>query len=58
MQVLISSHVLASRPTRRHVVTALGMGFALLTAAAALVYLVFMGNFLDRFMPVGRPTTY
>jgi hypothetical protein len=58
MQVLISSHVLASRPTRRAVATALGVGLALLTAAAALVYLVFIGNFLDRFMPVGRPTTY
>jgi hypothetical protein len=58
MQVLISTQAQAGRPTRRHVITALGLGLALGSAAAALVYLVFMGNFLDRFMPVGRPTTY
>jgi hypothetical protein len=58
MQVLVSTHAQAGLPTRRHVVSALGIGLALVTAAAALVYLVFMGNFLDRFMPVGRPTTY
>ena len=58
MQVLISAQAQAGRPTRRHVVTALGVGLALVIAAGALVYLVFLGNFLDRFMPVGRPTTY
>jgi hypothetical protein len=58
MQVLASTHAQAGRPTRRHVVTALGIGLALVVAAAALVYLVFLGNFLDRFMPAGRPSTY
>ena len=58
MQVLASTHAQAGRPTRRHVVTALGIGLALVAAAAAIVYLVFLGNFLDRFMPVGRPSTY
>ena len=58
MQVLASTHAQAGRPTRRHVVTALGIGLALVAAAAALVYLVFLGNFLDRFMPAGRPSTY
>lgn len=58
MQVLASTHAQAGRPTRRHVVTALGVGLALVAAAGVLVYLVFLGNVLDRFMPVGRPSTY
>src|SRR5687768_16086081 len=37
MQVLASTHAQAGRPTRRHVVTALGLGLALVAAAAALV---------------------
>jgi hypothetical protein len=58
MQVLISTHAQAGRPTRRNIVTALGLGLLLVAASAVLVYLVFIGNFLDRFMPVGRPSTY
>ena len=58
MQVLISTHAQAGRPSRRHVVTALGLGLALVAAAATLIYLVFVANFLDRFMPTGRPSTY
>lgn len=58
MQVLASPRAQAGLPTRRHVVTALGLGLALVAAAAALIYLVFIGNFLDRFMPAGRPSTY
>ena len=58
MQVLVSTQAQAGLPTRRHVVSALGIGLALVAAAAALVYLVFIGNFLDRFMPAGRPSTY
>ena len=58
MQVLASTHAQAGRPTRRHIVTALGIGLALVAAAAALIYIVFIGNFLDRFMPAGRPSTY
>ena len=58
MQVLVSTHAQAGLPTRRHVVIALGLGLALVASSAVLVYLVFIGNFLDRFMPVGRPSTY
>lgn len=58
MQVLVSPHAEAGRPTRRHVITALGIGLALVAAAAVLIYIVFIGNFLDRFMPAGRPSTY
>jgi len=58
MQVLISSHELAARPTRRTVFSALGIGLMLVASSGVLVYLVFIGNFLDRFMPVGRPSTY
>ena len=53
MQVLVSTHAQAGRPTRRDVVTALGLGLMLVASSAVLVYLVFVGNFLDRFMPVG-----
>ncbi len=58
MQVLASSHARAGRPSRFNVVSALGIGTALVVASAALVYLVFVLDFLDRFMPAGRPTTY
>lgn len=58
MQVLASSDAQAGRPTRRHVVSALGIGLALVAAAAVLIYIVFIGNFLDRFMPAGRPSTF
>ena len=37
MQVLISTSAQAGLPTRRHVVSALGIGLALVTAAGALV---------------------
>ena len=58
MQVLVSTHAQAGRPTRRNIVTAVGLGLMLVASSAVLVYLVFIGNFLDRFMPVGRPSTY
>ena len=58
MQVLTSSHLRAGRPSRFAIATAGGMGLALVVAAAGLLYLVFVANFLDRFMPTGRPTTF
>ncbi|HXG26350.1 MAG TPA: hypothetical protein VNL94_05805 [Candidatus Binatia bacterium] len=58
MQVLTSSHSRAGRPSRLAVVTAAGIGLVLVAAAAGLLYLVFGANFLDRFMPTGRPTTF
>lgn len=58
MQVLTSSHSRAGRPSRFAVIAAAGLGLALVAAAAGLLYLVFVANFLDRFMPTGRPTTF
>ena len=58
MQVLTSSHAKAGRPSRFAVVTAAGLGLTLVVTSAALLYLVFVANFLDRFMPTGRPTTF
>jgi hypothetical protein len=58
MQVLTSTHAKAGRPSRFAVVTAAGLGAALVVTSAALLYLVFVANFLDRFMPTGRPTTF
>src|SRR4051794_30882670 len=58
MQVLASNRASAGRPSRVGVVTAAGMGLALVAASAALLYLVFAQNFLDRFMPTGRRPTY
>lgn len=58
MQVLASNRSKAGRPSRVGVLTALGVGSALVAAAGVLVYLVFGENFVDRFMPTGRPTTY
>ena len=58
MQVLASNRSRAGRPSRVGVLTALGVGAALVTSSAVLLYLVFGANFVDRFMPTGRPTTY
>lgn len=58
MQVLTSTHAKAGRPSRFAVVFAGGLGLALVAASAGLLYLVFVANFLDRFMPTGRPTTF
>jgi hypothetical protein len=57
MQVIAPSHAQAGRPSGRTVATALGIGIALVVAAGVLVYLVFIANLLERFMPAGRPTT-
>jgi hypothetical protein len=58
MQVLVSNRARAGRPSRLGVATAALAGTAAVTASAALLYLVFGANFVDRFMPTGRPTTY
>ncbi len=58
MQVLTSTHAKAGRPSRVAVVSAASLGVALVVTSAALLYLVFVANFLDRFMPTGRPTTF
>jgi hypothetical protein len=58
MQVLTSSHAKAGRPSRFAVASAAGFGLTLVVVSAALLYLVFVANFLDRFMPTGRPTTF
>lgn len=58
MQVLASNRIRAGQPTRIGVVTALIVGTTLVGVSLALLYLVFGENFVDRFMPTGRPTTY
>lgn len=58
MQVIASSRAKAGQPSRAGVLTALAIGTALVGASLTLVYLVFGQNFVDRFMPSGRPTTY
>lgn len=58
MQVLVSNRARAGRPSRLGVATAAFAGAAAVTASVALLYLVFGANFVDRFMPTGRPTTY
>jgi hypothetical protein len=58
MQVLTSTHAKAGRPSRFAVATAAGLGLTLVVTSAGLLYLVFIANFLDRFMPSGRPTTF
>ena len=58
MQVLASNRARVGQPTRLGVATALFVGSALVTSSAVLLYLVFGENFVDRFMPTGRPSTY
>jgi len=58
MQVLTSTHAKAGRPSRFAIVTAATLGLVLVVTSAAMLYLVFVANFLDRFMPSGRPTTF
>lgn len=58
MQVIASSRSRAGQPSRVGVVLPLIVGTALVATSVALLYLVFGQNFVDRFMPTGRPTTY
>src|SRR3954453_22048612 len=58
MQVLPSTRAKAGRPPRLAPYTALFAGALFPTAGVALLYLVFGGAFMTRFMPSGRPSTY
>jgi hypothetical protein len=58
MQVIASNRARVGRPSRVGVATALLIGTALVGLSVALVYLVFGENFIERFMPSGRPSTY
>jgi hypothetical protein len=58
MQVLVSHRSAAGRPTRLGVLNALTVGSILVVLSAAVLYLVFGQNLMDRFMPSGRPSTY
>jgi hypothetical protein len=58
MQVLPSSSAKAGRPSRAALYTALFAGAIFTTAGVALLYVVFGGAFMTRFMPSGRPSTY
>lgn len=46
------------RPSRLAVLTALLAGAILIAIGIALLYFVFGGAFMTRFMPTGRPSTY
>lgn len=58
MQVIASSRARTGQPSRVGVATALVIGTVLVATSLGLLYLVFGENFIDRFMPTGRPTTY
>lgn len=58
MQVLASSRARADRPSRLALASALVVGVSLVAASAFLLYLVFGANFIDRFMPRSRPSTW
>jgi hypothetical protein len=58
MQVLPSTRGKAGRPSRFAFYTALFAGMIFTTVGIALLYLVFGGAFMTRFMPTGRPSTY
>jgi hypothetical protein len=58
MQVITSTRTKAGQPSRIGIATALIVGTAFLGTSLALLYLVFGENFVDRFMPSGRPSTY
>jgi hypothetical protein len=58
MQVLASPRAKAGRPSRFALYNALFAGAIFTTAGIALLYVVFGGAFMTRFMPTGRPSTY
>jgi hypothetical protein len=58
MQVLPSTRAAAGRPSRLAFYNALLAGTIFTAAGVALVYIVFGGAFMTRFMPSGRPSTY
>jgi hypothetical protein len=58
MQVIASERRLAGVPGRGSVIAAFFVGTILLFGAASLAMLVFGTDFLQAFMPRGRPTTF
>jgi hypothetical protein len=58
MQVITSRRARTGQPSRIGIVSALMIGTVLVGASLALLYLVFGENFVGRFMPTGRPSTY
>jgi hypothetical protein len=58
MQVLASPRAKAGQPSRFAFYTALLAGTICTAVGIALLYLVFGGAFMTRFMPAGRPSTY
>ena len=58
MQVLPSTRAKAGRPSRLAFYTALFGGTIFTALGIALLYVVFGGAFMTRFMPTGRPSTY
>ena len=57
MQVLASPRQ-AGRPSRFGVVSSLAIGVVFVVASAVVLYIVFGQNFMDRFVPRARATTY
>jgi hypothetical protein len=58
MQVLPSSRAKAGRPSRFALYNALLAGTVSTAVGIGLLYIVFGGAFMTRFMPTGRPSTY
>lgn len=58
MQVMASPRLKAGRPSRLAIYTALFVGTVSLAVGISLLYIVFGGAFMTRFMPAGRPSTY
>ena len=58
MQVLPSERAKAGQPSRLSFYNALFAGTILTASGLALLYIVFGGAFMTRFMPTGRPSTY
>jgi len=58
MQILASPRAMAGRPSRFAFYTALFAGTIFTAVGVALLYIVFGGAFMTRFMPTGRPSTY
>jgi len=58
MQVLPSTRAKAGRPSKLAFYVALFAGTVFTAVGLALLYIVFGGAFMTRFMPTGRPSTY
>ena len=49
---------MADRPSRLGILSAVFSGMILTALGIGLLYLIFGGAFMTRFMPAGRPSTY